>query len=167
MVILRTLAAAAVLCAAGSASAHVSLTPQTAPAGAYQVLRFGVGHGCEGKATTALRVEIPAGVAIARPQPKPGWTLRIEHPADKAEAVSAIVWQGGLPPDQFDEFLILTRLPATEGPLAFPTVQTCGADEVRWTDTAPPGAARPQHPAPSLILTPAAAAPEAGHDHHH
>lgn len=156
---------AAALSVAGAASAHVSLTPPSAVAGSYQVLRFGIGHGCNGKATTSLRVEIPASVATARPQPKPGWTLSMEH-APSMDAVGAVVWQGGLPPDEFDEFLILAKLPADQGPIAFPVIQTCGADEVRWTDSVEPGGPRPQHPAPTLLLTPAAPSPEAGHEHH-
>ena len=167
MVVLRILAAAAALCAAGSASAHVSLSPSTAVAGSYQVLRFGLGHGCDGKATTALRIEIPASVFIARPQPKPGWALAIEHPPGKADAVSAIVWRGELPPDQFDEFLMLAKLPPGEARLAFPAIQSCGAEEIRWTESVGSDGARPQHPAPALFLTPATTAPEAGHDHHH
>jgi len=167
MVVLRRLAlAAAVLAPAAAASAHVSLQPATAVAGGYQVLRFGLGHGCEGQATTSLRVEIPAGMVTARPQPKPGWTLTIEHPPGKSDAVSAVVWRGGLPPEQFDEFLVLAKLPAADGPLAFPAIQTCGATVVRWTETAGPGAARPQHPAPGLVLVPATPSPDVRHDHH-
>lgn len=162
MVVLRWLGAAAVLAAAGGASAHVSLQPAAAQAGAYQVLRFGVGHGCGDRgATTALRIAIPPGVSVARPQPKPGWTVQVGRSGD---TVTAVTWRGGLPPDQFDEFLILAKLPEGAGPLAFPAVQSCGAEETRWTETATPGGPRPQHPAPALNLTPAA--PEGGHVHH-
>jgi uncharacterized protein YcnI len=162
MVVLRTLSAIAVLAAAAPAAAHVTVQPSTAATGAYQVLRFGVGHGCGDKAaTTALRIEIPAGVTVARPQPKPGWTVEIVRAGD---AVSAIVWRGALPPDQFDEFVILTRLPAEGGPLAFPAIQSCGAEENRWTEPPPAGGPRPKFPAPVVSVIPAA--PEAGHDHH-
>lgn len=163
MVVLRSLAIGLGLAAAaGGALAHVTVQPATAQAGAYQVLRFGVGHGCGDKAaTTALRIEIPPGVSVARPQPKPGWTLEIVR---AGAAVSAIVWRGVLPPDQFDEFVLLTKLPDTAGPLPFPAIQQCGADETRWTETPPPGAPRSLRPAPTLTLLPAA--PEAGHDHH-
>jgi uncharacterized protein YcnI len=156
MGVLRSLTLMAGLAVATSASAHVSVQPATAGAGAYQVLRFGLGHGCDGKATTALRIEIPAGTSVARPQPKPGWLLTVERGA--GEAVTAIVWRGGLPADHFDEFLILAKLPPGEGPLAFPAIQTCGEAQNRWTETAPPGAARPKYPAPTVILTPAPAA---------
>lgn len=128
MVVLRTLALAAGLAVASAAHAHVTIQPATAPVGAYQVLRFGVGHGCgDISATTALRVEIPAGVTVARPQPKPGWTLEIER---AGAAVTAVVWRGVLPADQFDEFVVLTKLPDAAGPLAFPAIQKIGRAHV-------------------------------------
>ncbi|WP_068877282.1 YcnI family protein [Phenylobacterium sp. CCH9-H3] len=162
MGVLRPLTLVAGLALGTAASAHVSLQPATAGAGAYQVLRFGVGHGCDGQATTALRIEIPAGTSVARPQPKPGWTLSVER---AGEAVTAIVWRGELPADQFDEFLILAKLPSGEGPLAFPAIQACGEAQTGWVEVAPAGAPRPKHPAPLLTLTPAPAA--AGHGPHH
>ena len=164
MVVLRTLLVGAALAAgAAPASAHVTVQPATAVAGAYQVLRFGVGHGCGDRAaTTALRVEIPTGVTVARPQPKPGWTLEI---VGAGETVSAIVWRGSLPPDQFDEFVILAKLPRTSGSLAFPATQNCGAETNRWIEPSSPGASKPRFPAPTLTLIPAA--PEGGHDHQH
>lgn len=162
MVVLRSLALAAALAAAGAAQAHVTLQPTAAPAGAYQVLRFGVGHGCDGAATTALRLEIPAAVTIARPQPKPGWRLAIER---DGEAVRAITWRGRLPADEFDEFLLLAKLPAEAGPLDIPAVQTCGARENRWVEPTPADGPRPTHPAPRLTIE--AAPASAGHDAHH
>lgn len=163
MVVLRSLAAA--LCAAlaaAPAAAHVFVQPKAALAGGYEVLRFGVGHGCDGQATTAVRIEIPAGVRAARPQPKPGWTLSIEHAADDPERVSAIVWTGELPASEYDEFLVMTSLPAQAGPLAFPAIQACGAAQNRWVETEPGS----KHPAPAILLTPTTSSPEGGHDHH-
>jgi uncharacterized protein YcnI len=166
MVILRTLLAAAAVLTAGGASAHVSLLPTTASSGSYQVLRFGVGHGCDGATTTALRIEIPAGVSIANPQPKPGWDLSVERATGAPDTITAIVWTGGLPADRFDEFLILTKLPSAAGPLAFPAIQSCGAKQNRWVEIPTPALARPSHPAPRMTLTSPTPAPEAGHDHH-
>lgn len=165
MVVLRSLLAlAAAIALAGAAQAHVSLQPPQATAGAYQVLRFGVGHGCDGKPTRALRIEIPPGISTARPQPKPGWRLEVERTAQGSPA--AITWTGDLSADEFDEFLILVRLPDSAERLAFPAIQRCAGAEIRWTETAPPGAPRPAHPAPVLILQPSAA-PQGGHDRHH
>jgi uncharacterized protein YcnI len=166
MVVLRSLALVAGLSVAGTAAAHVTLTPPSAVAGGYQVLRFGVGHGCGDRPTMGLRIEIPAGVTVARPQPKPGWTLSVQRAAD-GKAVAAVVWTGELPAEQFDEFLILVRLPDRAAPVAFPAVQSCGDEAVRWDETAQPGAPRPKRPAPTLTLTPSTAAPEDRHDHQH
>ena len=152
--------------AAGPALAHVSASPREAVAGAYQVIRFGVGHGCPGAAApVALRLEMPPGLGAARPQPKPGWTLDIETAGD---TVQAVVWRGRLPADQFDEFVVLMRLPEQPGTMFIPAIQTCDQGESRWTQTAPPETApRPTHPAPSLrLLAPQSPTPApAAHQH--
>ena len=151
MALLKPLLLAAALSAAAPALAHVSVDPGAAKAGAYQVLRFRVGHGCGGGATTALRIETPQGLASARPHPKPGWTLTIET---EGERVSALVWRGALPADQFDEFAVLAKLPAEPGVLHFPTVQTCGAEDSQCTGIPDPGETSLSHPAPALRVLP-------------
>ncbi|RAK59836.1 nuclear export factor GLE1 [Phenylobacterium hankyongense] len=161
------LATALALALASGAHAHVSAEPAEAEPGAYQVVRFRIGHGCsETQGTTALRIEIPPRIASARPQPKPGWGLAVEHGGGAAGAVSAVVWTGRLPADQFDEFAILLRLPQAPGVLYFPAVQTCGAGQAQWTEIPDPGeTGRLDHPAPALRLTPATGAPDGGHHH--
>jgi uncharacterized protein YcnI len=70
---------AALLAAPVPALAHVVAAPGEAKAGSYSAIAFRVGHACAaGDTTLKLRVEIPDGVASARPQPKPGWTIDIE-----------------------------------------------------------------------------------------
>lgn len=154
------------------AAAHVTLAQPKAPAGSSYIATFRIGHGCSGSPTTALRIEIPQGIASARPQPRPGWTLEIEHtPLPKPVAgemgemvtsrVSAITWKGGsLPADQFDEFAVMMKLPAAAGVLLFPATQTCAAGTEHWSDAPMAGMNMP-HPAPALTITPAAA-PDAG-----
>ena len=90
MGVLRTLmiGAGALLALPGTAGAHIVADPGRAEAGAYQAVVFRVGHGCGEAATTALRIEIPAEMASARPQPKPGWRLEIEHREDRVTAVT-------------------------------------------------------------------------------
>lgn len=139
------------LAAAAPALAHVVADPAVAVAGGYQAVRFRVGHGCNDTgATTALRIEIPAIMESARPQPKPGWSLEIARGGDAK--VIAVTWRGALPADQFDEFALFFKLPAGAQTLYFPTVQTCGADEAQWTEIPEPGE-KASHPAPSLRLT--------------
>ncbi len=153
--------AAAIAALPSVVAAHVVADPNSASTGAYQAVVFRVGHGCgDQAATTALRIEIPPEMASARPQPKPGWTLEIERQDGK---VTALTWRGELPDDQFDEFAVLFKLPGEPTTLYFPTVQSCGAAQSQWTEIPAPGE-RVSHPAPSLTVTPKAAAAEA-HQH--
>lgn len=131
-----------------SAWAHVSVSPTMAKAGGYQLFRFGVGHACQGSgATTALRVEIPAGTVLAHPQPKPGWKIVVE-PGAPGGAPKAITWRGKLSGEEFDEFLVFMKLPNKAGPMPIPAIQTCDKGETRWADPAPSAT-----PAPLVQLT--------------
>src|SRR5262249_35554825 len=57
------------------AAAHVTLEHQQAKVSAPYKAVLRVPHGCEGTATTAIRVKIPDGVIGVKPMPKSGWTL--------------------------------------------------------------------------------------------
>jgi hypothetical protein len=117
-----------------------------------------------------LRIEIPADAAGAKPQPKPGWALKIERSPlavpTKGEGgrtisdrVSAITWTGGpLPDDEWDEFGLSVHLPKRDGTLAFPALQTCETGSAAWTEV-PQAGQSPHalaHPAPTITLSPAA-----------
>lgn len=160
--------AAAVL--AGAAQAHVVFTQSTATAGAHWAGALRVSHGCDGSATTSVRVEIPEGIVVARPRVPAGWSVAIERqPLARpvaaegggmlTERVSAITWTGRLSDDQFEEFGLAAKLPTAPGPLVFPVIQTCERGESRWTEVAAAGGPRPAHPAPVLAL-------QAGAAHH-
>lgn len=160
--------AAAIL--AGAAEAHVVFTQPIATAGAHWAGSLRVSHGCDGSATTSVRVEIPQGIMVARPRVLAGWTVFIERqplatpvPAEGGgvltERVSAITWSGRLPDEEFEEFGLAAKLPAETGSLTFPVIQTCEQGVASWTEVALAGATRPTHPAPVLIL-------EAGVPHH-
>jgi copper(I)-binding protein len=57
-----------------TAYAHASLERgEAAPASYKAVLK--IPHGCDGKATNLLRVDIPEGFVGVKPMPKAGWTL--------------------------------------------------------------------------------------------
>jgi uncharacterized protein YcnI len=148
------------------AAAHVVAVQDTAKAGSYTAIAFRVGHGCAaGDATVKLRIEIPDGVASARPQVKPGWTYAIDREDPKGPP-TAITFEGRLPDEAFDDFAVLMKLPATGERLVFPVVQTCEKGESQWTqvpDPAAPGE-KLDRPAPVVTLIPADAAAAA---HHH
>lgn len=146
----RTLVAAAALAlGAGTAFAHVSLQVKEAPVGSSYRAIFQVPHGCEGKPTNVVRVQIPEGVIAVKPQPKAGWTLEKVRGAyansydyygtPTSEGVKEIVWSGGnLGDDEYDEFVLrvyLTKDLKAGDTLYFPVVQECpdGAAE-RWIE---------------------------------
>jgi uncharacterized protein YcnI len=152
--------------ASAPAFAHVTLVQKQGAAGAYHAAVFRVGHGCGEAATTAITVTIPSSTPVVRPQPKPGWTLTIDHaPLDPpgsdhgrplTERVATVTWTGTLPGDQFDDFAMLIPLPDEAGELALPVVQTCGATRVAWDG------ADAAHPLPVLTVV-AADAPAHRH----
>lgn len=167
----------AALALTAAANAHIVLAEPEAEAGSYYAGAFRVGHGCDGKATTSVEIAIPDGILTARPRPKPGWTIAVktaplaepvtvEGGRQIAERTASIVWTGELPPDQFDEFEILMKLPAGEGTIYFPVVQNCGDDAVAWTDIPAAGQAWHDVPHPAPVLNLHAAAGHAGHAGH-
>jgi uncharacterized protein YcnI len=127
-----TLIATSVIAVVGasSASAHmgIELRGSTPTAGSSSTLMFRPGHGCDGDATNALSVEIPAGVTGVKAQQKAGWKLSTSNNGN------TITWSGGsLPDDQFDEFGLRVTWPkAAVGSAAqkyyFKAVQTCNAE---------------------------------------
>ena len=103
------------------AAAHITLETREAPVGSGYKAVLRVPHGCEGTATTSVRVRIPDGVIRAKPMPKPGWTLTTiigKYPktyelfhAKLSEGVTEISWSGGKLPDaQYDEFVFQGNL---------------------------------------------------------
>ncbi len=115
---------------ASSASAHmgIELRGSTPTAGSSTTLMFRPGHGCDGDATNALSVEIPAGVTGAKAQQKAGWKISTSNDG------KTITWSGGaLPDDQFDEFGLRVTWPKAAAGSApqkyyFKSVQTCNAE---------------------------------------
>ncbi len=160
------LSALAVLAAAGTANAHATFTSATVTAEGYALMQLQVPHGCDGKATTEVRIELPEGFVFAKPQPKPGWELEIiqdeyhktydNHGTKVSAGPAEIRWKGGeLPDEYYDVFVVRGKIsgiaPGTE--LAFPATQLCGSDaSVAWTEIAAPGqdAHELKNPAPAV-----------------
>ena len=168
---LRKLGAAALgsalLVAPHMLAAHVTLEfKEATPNTSYKaVLR--VGHGCEGKPTTAIRVQIPDGVIAVKPMPKSGWQIdTVKDKYDRAydyfgseltEGVRQVAWTGGeLRDDFYDEFVFVGRLtdfaPGTV--LSFPTVQECAGGVHRWIEIPAAGQDPDEldEPAPQLTI---------------
>jgi uncharacterized protein YcnI len=125
--------ALALLALPTAALAHVTASPNVVDAGSRPQVAFRIGHGCEGAATTALRIEIPAGVEEARPRPRAGWKLEIAK--DEAGHATAVTWRGRLPDDEFDAFEIAFLAPDKAGKLTFAALQSCGAKHAEWSPT--------------------------------
>jgi uncharacterized protein YcnI len=171
--------ALALLTAAPAAQAHITLSSDTAQAGAHARVVLRVPHGCGPSATTGITVHVPAGYLLAKPMPKPGWALSLEkaalkpplrlHGREITETTAQVRWQGGaLPTEFFDEFVLVGKLDEKAvGPLPFRVVQTCEQGQMDWA-----GAPGSEAPAPVLDVVPAAgkggSTPSAGqHQHAH
>ncbi len=168
----RPLAVAALFSlTAGSASAHVVLAQKEALPGSYQGT-LKVGHGCDGSATTAIKVTIPEGVVGVKPQPKAGWTIAIEtgpyakaypmmHGKPATEGVKTITWSGGnLPDAYYDEFVFVSTL--TPDVAARPSISRCSRPARRLHQLGGDAGCRPARAArPPAILKVAQAAASA------
>jgi uncharacterized protein YcnI len=154
----------------GPAAAHITLEIREAPVGGAYKAVLRVPHGCEGSATTAVRVRIPEGVIGVKPMPKPGWTLTTvtgKYPktynlyhAKVSEGVTEITWAGGnLPDAHYDEFVFQSNISMDLAPgrtVYFPVVQECEKGVHRWIEI--PADGKDAHdypqPAPGLKLLP-------------
>ncbi|MBX6766112.1 MAG: YcnI family protein [Actinomadura rubrobrunea] len=162
-------AAAGVLALTAPALGHVTVSSQDAVQGGYGKLTFRVPNEKDDASTTKLEIVVPAEAALpsASVQQHPGWSVSVQrtkaakpikvHGAEVTEVVSRITWTArsghGIKPGEFDEFSISCGpLPRTSQ-LTFKALQTYSdGSVVKWIETAAPGAAEPEHPAPVLKL---------------
>ena len=170
----KIIVAAAALMAiaiAGPASAHVTATPNEGPAGGFFKTSFRVGHGCEGKPTTKISMQIPGNVSSVHPQVVPGWDIKtkmgeLDEPIESegetiTEGVRELTWTAtddGLPDAFMQEFGVSMALPDGEAgePLWFPFVQECpGGDSHDWIEIPESVEAwgELEAPAPYVVLT--------------
>lgn len=70
--------------AAAPASAHVSIFPGQAEAGAHAVLTASVPHGCEGSPTTKVAIQMPEDILSVTPTRNPLW--EVEKVMDRLDA---------------------------------------------------------------------------------
>jgi uncharacterized protein YcnI len=122
--------------------------------------------------TTKVDMQIPTDHPIAQLLVKPiaGWTISVKtvtlakplvtDDGQFTQAVSEVIWSGGrIAPGQFQDFsLSADPLPQGVSQLMFKAIQTySNGDVVRWIDVSQAGQPEPDHPAPVLTLTVAAA----------
>jgi uncharacterized protein YcnI len=114
------------------AYAHVTANPDEAGSPYFRTA-LRVSHGCEGSATTAVRVQVPEHVGSMRPEVVPGWEIDIVEDDGVATEVG---WHGGhLPDEHFQEFGLSLYI-EEDAPevLWLPTIQECEEGEHRWIE---------------------------------
>jgi uncharacterized protein YcnI len=157
-----------------AASAHVSITPDSAEPGSYSTVTVRVPNESETASTVQLDLTLPSDTPISsvRYVPMPGWTTKTEvtefDPAvavgdtEVTEAVTKISWTADdgyeIGAGQFQEFTVsLGPLPEVESLVLAADQHYSDGEVVSWSE----GGEDAEHPAPVLYVTGAAPA-----DHH-
>jgi periplasmic copper chaperone A len=163
-----TLAACGALLAPAAAQAHISLHPNTIPAGAFATLNVRVPGEQEGAYAYRVDMLIPSGFTEIDTQSVPGWSVKevmkklatpIQTDAGPIdEEVSQVIWTGDrsklgrLENGQFIQFPLSIAMPSDNAgqSLAFKTLQYYSNGKViHWIG--PPSAT---YPAPTINITP-------------
>ncbi|HWC36482.1 MAG TPA: YcnI family protein [Mycobacteriales bacterium] len=159
---------------AAPALAHVTVTTiGPATQGGYAVLDFKVPSESDTASTIKLDVTFDTPVASADPQIVPGWTIKtkqvkLPQPVTTDDGtitvgVGEIVWtangttaKDGVPPGDFQQFFVSAGTLPTADKMTFRAIQTYSdGSVVKWIEPTIEGQPEPDHPAPSLVLTPA------------
>jgi uncharacterized protein YcnI len=161
------LSAAGALLAPGAAEAHISLHPNTVPAGAFATLDVRVPGEQEGAHVTKVDVLMPPGFTSVAYENVPGWAVKTviqkvsppiqtdEGPVN--EEVSEIVWTwtgplGMVNNNQFVQFPLSVAIPSNVAgqALQFKTLQSYSNGQlVHWIDPS----LSAEHPAPRINVT--------------
>ena len=160
----------ATLLFATPAWAHVTVHPDTIPAGSSDVeLTFTVPNERDNANTVGLQVFFPSSLPLLTVNvlPVPGWnakvdtqTLRKPVQTDDGpvnDVVTDITWtatSGGIAPGQYQDFDISAgQVPSQPGTVIFKSLQTYSSGEiVRWIQVADSQNPNPDTPAPILTL---------------
>lgn len=147
------------------ASAHVRASSDDAVRGSTALVTFEVpNESTTGAATTGLAVSLPDLTSV-QAETQPGWTVKLDRDSTSG-TVRSVTWTAapdtGIGVDQFGLFRISVKLPNADT-VSFPTTQTyADGAAVKWDQPLVPGAAEPEHPAPTLTLA-AGSTPSATH----
>jgi uncharacterized protein YcnI len=162
------------------AQAHVTVQPGQAEGGGFPVVAFRVPNERDNASTTKVQVILPRDqpLGFVQTTPVPGWTVTtasrtLDKPMEMFGAkldsvVSQVTWTataGGVRPGQFEDFEVSMGQLPTSGTLVFATTQTySNGEKVRWNEVAQGEGVEPEHPAPTLEITPAVADSESTAD---
>jgi uncharacterized protein YcnI len=160
---------------AGVASAHVTVSSTDAAPGGFGKVTFRVPNESDAASTVDLRIQVPTDTPLTslRAQPVPGWTVTLttsqlpepqvdDDGAQVTQAVSVVEYRadagGGIAPGQFQEFALSGGPFPEADALTFNVVQGYSdGTETAWIEPTVAGQAEPEHPAPVLSLSGAAA----------
>lgn len=172
------LAGALVLAAPLAASAHVHVEGDDVAPGSYSTLQFKVPTESATASTVKVEVAFPTDHPFTSVsyQPIAGWkadvvtgTLSKPVSTDDGEitkAVTKVVWTAdstaeGIAPGEFQLFTVSAGAVPDVASVELPTTQTYSdGSVVKWNEATPASGEEPEHPAPVLAITEAAA------DHH-
>jgi periplasmic copper chaperone A len=146
------------------AQAHVSLHPNTLPAGSAPTVDVRVPNETSNARTVKVDMKVPPGFTLVSPEPVAGWTALVRSAkltkpivtddGTVTEQPTEVVWTAatgrGTPAGEFQSFPLQVVVPGKAGDvLSFKTVQTYSdGSTVRWID-----AAGGEHPAPTVNVT--------------
>jgi len=160
-----------VLMFATSAWAHVTVHPETLPAGTSDTeLTFRVPNERDNANTVRLQVFFPSNLPLLTVNvlPIPGWNAKVDiqtlskpiqtDDGPVAQVVTDITWtatSGGITPGQYQDFDVSAgKVPDRTGTVVFKSLQTYSSGEiVRWIQVADSQDPAPDTPAPVLTLT--------------
>ena len=174
---------AAVVLNAPTAWAHVTVHPDTLPAGASDVeITFRVPNERDTANTVGLQVFFPSNVPLLTVEvlPVPGWTETVHtrslltpvqtDDGPVSQVVSDVTWTataGGIATGQYEDFPVAVgALPDHPGTFAFKALQSYSSGEVvRWIEVPMAGQPEPDTPAPELTLTASSATGSGATEH--
>ncbi|GGM10443.1 YcnI family copper-binding membrane protein [Nakamurella endophytica] len=172
---LSTLTVLGLAVPATAALAHVTVGPASITAGTYSVLAFKVPNESATAKTSEVAVTLPSDHPFASVSARqlPGWTAtltrtKLQNPvtdddnATITEAVTTVTWRADassrIALGQYVEFDLSVGPVPDVRELSFPAVQTYDdGTVVRWNQPTPASGEEPEHPVPTLAVTPAAA----------
>ena len=154
---------------AGTAGAHVTVSPSSLPQGASDaILTFRVPNESTTASVVGVRIQFPLAhpIVVLNPEAGSGWDVVVHSTVlpkpittddgTFTSTVSEIDWSGGsIPVGQFSEFNVLAQgLPTGTPSLTFKAVQLYSdGTVVSWIQIPTKAAPNPAHPAPTLVLT--------------
>ena len=166
-----------------AASAHVTVTPETAEPGSYATVQFRVPNESDTATTTRVEVALPTDtpfLSVAY-EPVPGWTITVTEStlpepvevegSEITEAATSILFQAdpgaGIAPGQFQNLAVVLGPVPDVGHVLLPAVQTYDDGTVAQWTASPEQIADDDRlePAPVLYVTDAAPADEHGGTH--